>query len=311
MSLLADDAAVGAFSADEHGDAEAAAPSSLGDPDAQAPPVKAPSTRTSRGRVVHIGEHTITYDYQHGTARPLVFFLPGLTKSRYNAKATEMEMYCKSTGQPFVCADYAGTGRSSGDFIDGTLSLWTAHTVEILDRVLHDAGRVIFVGEGVGGWIALLVALRRPTRVSGIVGLAADPDFTEDLLWAHMSAKQKALLRDNGHVTMQWGFKEYPIGMRLIEDGRKNLVLQGDGREGTLDVDVPVRLIHGMSDEEIPPSRAIKLANRLRSTDVTVTLVKHGDHTLEDEDDFRRTNDAIAELSDKYFEYDLRSPSSG
>jgi pimeloyl-ACP methyl ester carboxylesterase len=42
------------------------------------------------------------------------------------------------------------------------------------------------IGEGVGGWLAILLAASRPDLVQGVVGLAADPDFTEDLLWANL-----------------------------------------------------------------------------------------------------------------------------
>ena len=38
------------------------------------------------------------------------------------------------------------------------------------------------VGAGVGGWIAVRLAQTDPELVGGVVGLAADPDFTEDLL---------------------------------------------------------------------------------------------------------------------------------
>lgn len=38
-----------------------------------------------------------------------------------------------------------------------------------------------------GAWISFLIALRRPDLVAGIVGLSADPDFTEELLWKSLS----------------------------------------------------------------------------------------------------------------------------
>eukprot|EP00166_Cyanidium_caldarium_P002649 ctg_2594.g579 len=135
-----------------------------------------------RNRRITVGDYTLAYDLQSGTARPFVFFLPGLAKSRYNTKLVEVEMYCRATSQGVLCADYVGTGRSSGNFADsGTISLWAEHAVALLDKVLDRCGRVILVGEGVGGWIALLATLKRPNRVCGIIGLAADPDFTEDI----------------------------------------------------------------------------------------------------------------------------------
>ena len=52
----------------------------------------------------------------------------------------------------------------------------------MLDRVA--SGPQVLVGSSMGGWIVLLLALARPERVAGLVGVAAAPDFTEDLIWS-------------------------------------------------------------------------------------------------------------------------------
>ena len=42
----------------------------------------------------------------------------------------------------------------------------------------------------------------------------------------------------------------------------------------------PVRLLQGQLDQAVPWQTALRLAERLESTDVEVTLVKDGDHRL-------------------------------
>jgi hypothetical protein len=69
--------------------------------------------------------------------------------------------------------------------------------------------------------------------------------------------------------TITWGIHEYPISRALIEDGRKNLVL--DGPSNGLDITCPVRLVHGLQDEEVPLSVPLSLARRLRSQNVQVS----------------------------------------
>ena len=78
-----------------------------------------------------------------------------------------------------------------------------------------------------GAWISFLIALRRPDLVAGIVGLSADPDFTEELLWASLSEDIKQQIMTAGSAEITWGTEKYPITKELILDGRKNLLLAG------------------------------------------------------------------------------------
>src|SRR5690606_11865098 len=62
-------------------------------------------------------------------------------------------------------------------------------------------------------------------------------------------------------------------------------------------VDAPVRLLHGQDDADVPPGISLRVAGQVRSNDVQVTLVKHGDHRLSrpaDIDLLLRTIAAIA-----------------
>ena len=92
-----------------------------------------------------------------------------------------------------------------------------------------------------GGWIALLVALARPGRVAGLVGVAAAPDFTEALMWeAMMPAERATLLREGVlHLPSEYGTPT-PVTQGLIEDGRRWLLMGG-----AIAVGCPVRLLHG------------------------------------------------------------------
>ena len=66
----------------------------------------------------------------------------------------------------------------------------------------------------------------------------------------------------------------YFITRKLLEDGRKNLVLNTP-----LKISCPVRILQGMRDADVPWSEAIKLSECIEG-DVRVTLVKDGDHRL-------------------------------
>lgn len=290
----------------------AAEPPSSGPP-ASTPTPPSPKTelRVGRGNSIDVEGRSISFDYWPGTeAYPTVVYLPGFFYARSRtAKANALEIFCKRRAQPFLVQEYSGVGQSEGSFAEGTLTRWMAECVAILDAVVPPGGKAVLVGSGIGGWMALHVAQMRPDVVVGLVGVSADPDFTEDLLRPALTDTQKEALETDGQLVLQWGFRDYVLSKALMEDAKKWCVMRGG--DASLDVRVPVRLIHGLADEEVPPERALTLARVLASEDVSVRLIKGGDHTLETDADFGMMWGAVCEICDAYFEYDLRSPMSG
>ena len=63
-------------------------------------------------------------------------------------------------------------------------------------------------------------------------------------------------------------------------------------------------------DEEVPFDTCVRLAQRIETEDVTISLSKSG-HYMDDIDDMQRTRIAIQDCLESIFVYDLRSPTSG
>lgn len=257
---------------------------------------------------LEIDSRKIAYDYFPGSG-PTIVFLPAFFFSRWRqAKANALEIFAKRKGQAILVEEYRGTGHSSGDFdSEGTISQWIEDTVRLVETVVE--GKIVLVGAGIGAWIMLHVAERLGKRVVGMVGASASLDFTQDLLWPSLTEEQKVEMEQQGFVNMTWGFRGYRIGKALLEDAKKWLVLPGD--PGGLRVECPVRLLQGLNDEEIPSGRILRLVERLASDDVVVQFVKGGEHVMDSDEDLHRLWAAVCEVGDKYFEYDLTSPSSG
>ena len=157
-----------------------------------------------------------------------IVYLPGLIRPKSEAKSLNLQAFCKKAGFTFLCADYFGNGRSSGKPTDGTVGRFVRDTIYLIDKVLGaNNGKVVLVGHGVGAWVAFLIAMKRPDLVSGIVGMAADPDFTEELLWKKLPEDIKEKIMKEGVHEITWGNEKYPISKNLIEDGRNNLLLSG------------------------------------------------------------------------------------
>ncbi len=162
----------------------------------------------------------------------------------------------------------------------------------MLDRLTQ--GPQILVGSSMGCWIALLVALARPDRVAGLVGIAGAPDFTEDLVWAKLDDGQRRRLMEEGEVTYDSAYEDNPAPFTraLIEEGRNHLLLRSP-----IALSCPVRLLHGMADPDVPYQTSLRLADRLAGAEVTLELIADGDHRLSRESDLARILAAVDELS--------------
>lgn len=225
----------------------------------------------------------IAYHRTPGRA-PGVVFLTGYKSDMTGQKALALEDFCRARGQAFVRFDYLGHGASTGRFVDGTIGRWAEDAVLVLDRLT--LGPQVVVGSSLGGWIMVLAALRRPDRVAGLLGLAAAPDFTEELILPNLSPAQRAALDEDGVVPVASAYdpeNPTPVTKKIIEDGRKHLVLRH-----TIALNCPVRLIHGRDDLDVPWQASLRLADRLQSTDVEVTIVKGGAHRLSEPADIER-----------------------
>ena len=206
---------------------------------------------------------------------PTVVFLPGYGSDMAGAKALALRGWCAAHEQALLRLDYSGNGASGGAFADGTVGRWTDDAAAVIERSLSGEP-VILVGSSMGGWIALLLALRLGTRVAGVVGVAAAPDFTERLMWDAMAPPERATLLRDGFLDVPNAYgPPQRVTRALIEDGRNHLLL-GD----RIALGVPVRLLHGQADPDVPWEMALTLAAAIEGPDVRVTLIKDGDHRL-------------------------------
>ncbi|WP_343564146.1 alpha/beta fold hydrolase [Kiloniella sp. b19] len=217
-----------------------------------------------------------------GKEKPTVVFLGGFMSDMEGSKATFLEQLARDEGFGYVRFDYLGHGQSSGRFVDGTISRWTEDALTIVDELTE--GPLILIGSSMGGWIMLNIALQRADRIHSLIGIAAAPDFTQELMWEKFDQDAKDALLNEGvyHQPSDYG-DPYPITLKLIEDGRQHLLLNRK-----LPIDCPVHLLQGMQDKPVPWDYAPRIVEALRSTDVQVTLIKDGDHSLSREEDLER-----------------------
>lgn len=217
------------------------------------------------------GRH-IAYHQTPGKG-PGVVFLGGFRSDMTGSKAQALQAWAEAAGRAFLRFDYSGHGQSRGAFVDGTITDWREDAAAVIDVLTE--GPQILVGSSMGGWISLLIARDMPDRVAGLIGIAAAPDFTERMWEAEFSLAERTTLLEEGLFLRPSDYSDdpYPITLRLIEDGRQNLVMNGP-----LHLGVPVRLLQGSADTDVPPTVAISLFHQITSPDLRLTLVKDADH---------------------------------
>ena len=232
----------------------------------------------------------IAYYHRPG-AGPTVVFCGGFKSDMTGTKATFLETHCMWKGYGYLRFDYSGHGKSSGRFEDGTIGLWAKDAEAVIRGVSE--GPIILVGSSMGGWIALLVALRLKDRLKGMIGIAAAPDFTQKIMWDDFSDETKARIETEGQIELPNDYDDEPyiVTKTLIDEGRNHLLL-----DGPIDLDVPVRLIHGMKDTDVSHEYSQMLAERLSSDNVEICFVKGGDHSLSTPADIRRLNATLDNL---------------
>ena len=216
----------------------------------------------------------IAFRYTDGDG-PTLVFLPGYMSDMDGGKATALFEDAKARGHACLLLDYSGCGQSSGDFADGTLSRWREEVIALVKACT--SGPVLLVGSSMGGWLMMLVAeeLREEAQhpLAGIIGIAPAPDFTT---WGY-SDEQRAIMAGGETVYEDnpYGPEPTPTHPGFFADAQDQVMLGGP-----IALDVPVRLLHGREDADVPYEISVALAEALDTPDVQLTLVWDGDHRL-------------------------------
>lgn len=86
----------------------------------------------------------------------------------------------------------------------------------------------------------------------------------------------------------------YKFSMDFLREAENHCVLQSP-----IPVTCPVRLIHGLKDEDVPWHISMQVAERVLSPDVDVILRRHGQHRMSEKDDIKLMVYTVDDLIDK------------
>jgi pimeloyl-ACP methyl ester carboxylesterase len=223
---------------------------------------------------------------------PTVVWLGGFKSDMTGTKPQALADWARERHRAYVRFDYFGHGASTGDFAAGTISRWRRDAMAVMAELSQ--GDLVLVGSSMGGWIACLAAMVVPERIRGMVLVAPAPDFTEKLMGPEIPPDGRAALEADGVWLRPSEYGDpYPITRSLLEDGARWSILGGE----PIPLEMPVRILQGGQDPDVPWRHALELAQSLKGDDVVFTLIKDGDHRLSRPPDIARLIAAVEELS--------------
>ncbi len=228
------------------------------------------------------------------------FFLGGFMSTMTGSKAESLAELARAKRRSCLRFDYAGHGGSEGHLVDGTISGWLEQATHMFLK--HTRNQRIVVGSSMGGWLALLLARRLQTedpqafrRIAGMMLIAPATDMTRDLMWHKFSDAVRNELQENGIYRESSNYGDpYPITLKLLEDGEKHLIFPGG-----ISLPFPVRILQGTDDVEVPPDHAIKTMDAINGNDISLSLIKGGDHRLSTPTQLRLIRETALTLAER------------
>ncbi len=214
----------------------------------------------------------IAYDYTQGQF-PLVLFLSGFRSDMMGTKAQFIKQRCLARGQACLLMDYAGHGQSGGVFEEGSIQSWYHDVIDVVNKIIPNDAPILVVGSSMGGWIALHVALSQKTQVRGFIGIAPAPDFTRHI-WNHeMDDQMRHDVEMNGVIYQPSEYGDpLPISYKLIKDSEAMCLM-----DGVIDLTIPITILQGRADPDVPWTWAEALARNLPQSPVSLHINKDGD----------------------------------
>ena len=242
------------------------------------------------------GEHALPLKLEAGTppvsiavrhtppatqTAPGLAWLGGWRSDMLGSKAEELDALARSRGWSCLRHDYSGHGESEGAIADGTISQWTEQSLAVFDS--FSMGRPhLLCGSSMGAWIAIrmaqaLGAAGRSDELIGLLLIAPAPDFVTELMLPRLGDADRAALREQGRFEEPSHYSDEPNvwTQAFMEDGAACAVLREP-----LALGVPVHIVQGTADAEVPLSHAEKLLSHLPADAVAMTVVQGGDHRL-------------------------------
>ncbi len=252
---------------------------------------KTPMPQTTNYPTLAFNKFTPQYEHlQHPSHKLTVLYIHGLASNPWGRKPETVRSLCKEMGLDFFRFELLGHGADTANYEQTDFHLWKAQILNIIDN--HIRGDFIIVGHCIGGWLALLAAQERPEHLKGIICTSTAPNLTE-LMQLKMSPEQMDELKQNGKVFIKIERMIFNFTQQFIQSGIDNAILE----QTDIPINCPVHLIQGLKDTFIDWRVIFRIADKLQSPQVTIKLIKNGNHHLQMPRDLEEINNSLKNIA--------------
>ena len=245
----------------------------------------------------------LAYIHHPGQSQsPGIMFLPGFKSVMRSTKSRAIFNFCEEQSLEFTTLDYYGEGESrdsdtNSEETKKSIGQWKNDVIAVFDNIPSSQKQII-VGSSMGSWLMILLAKARFERMEGLLGIASAPDFTSlfmgDIAKSDKLANQMEMM---GYCDLPTKYDSqgfYRIYQSFLDEAERHFVMTNP--RGTLDLDIRLRLIHGMDDKDIDHTLSEILFSEFQTEDKKLHLIEGGDHRLSKPDEIEIIIETLKDL---------------
>jgi alpha-beta hydrolase superfamily lysophospholipase len=231
--------------------------------------------RAETHRIPVTGSESIVLDWIPPSAgEDTAVFLHGLGSHRRGEKALHFAERFAARGWGFMALDLRGHGESDGTMMGLSLSRSLADLAAALAWLPTPAKPRLLIGSSMGGAIIAWHRLLHPDPHGAVVLIAPSLAFPHRWLTELPPAELEAWRRQ-GVRTFRSEWIELQIGWGIMEDAKAY-----DFQRLVRDYAAPTLILHGMDDTAVDWHGSVSFAETCPYADITLVLIKAGDHRL-------------------------------
>lgn len=171
--------------------------------------------------------------------------------------------------------------------------------LSVIDRLTE--GPIVLVSLSMGGWLSLVVARKRVQRIHGMVMYAPALNYVYPYYMRHFEQLPDEIRRrlEAGDIHVnQHAYGDALLKMDFAEDSRQYEIDLGLGKK--IELNCPVRIIHGLGDKEVRPEQSMDLLNAMETPDVDLIYRKGTGHQAEEPPDIELVLNTMDRLLKDY-----------